>query len=188
VAEKLRRIQQIFARAREYNFLFSLFAAAVSKVSALGALALRAYQTFGFGVAAILAGVIAFLGIWGIPRLFKRVRPRRPTLSELGIALAAVALVLFVWTANSLPSAIEYISSVAAGPKAASSAPSPAPASVPPKAPPVYLAQLGLAPGADPDPPLRFIAKSVENGTAPVPCSRVGSSPKRKPFQGNSAA
>jgi hypothetical protein len=73
-------------------------------VSAMGALALRTYQSFGIGNAALLATFTALLGIWGIPRIFERVRPRIPTFKEIKFSLTAALLVLFVWTANQLSS------------------------------------------------------------------------------------
>jgi hypothetical protein len=70
----------------------------------MGALALRAYQSFGIGNTALLAVAVALLGIWGVPRIFERVRPRKPTLKEVVGSLIAGLLVLFVWTANIIPS------------------------------------------------------------------------------------
>jgi hypothetical protein len=51
----------------------------------------------------LLAVATALLGIWGIPRIFERVRPRRPSLKEIISSLVAGVLVLFVWAANQLP-------------------------------------------------------------------------------------
>jgi hypothetical protein len=103
VGEQRHSIRDILARAREYNFLVNLAIAAWVAVSAMGALVLRAYQSFGVGNMALLAVSTALVGIWGVPRIFARVRPRRPTFGEAIASLAAGLLVLFVWTANLLP-------------------------------------------------------------------------------------
>jgi hypothetical protein len=91
------------ARARELNFLANIIAAIWALVSAMGALALRAYQSFGIGNAALLAVGIALFGILAIPRVFQWKHPRWPTLRETVISIGAGLLVLFVWTANKLP-------------------------------------------------------------------------------------
>jgi RsiW-degrading membrane proteinase PrsW (M82 family) len=69
----------------------------------MGALAFRAYQSFGIGNTALLAVAAALLGIWGVPRIFEHIRPRKPTLKEIIASLLAGLLVLFVWTANTIP-------------------------------------------------------------------------------------
>jgi hypothetical protein len=48
--EKRQSVREILARAREYNFLVTVFAAIWVPVSAMGALAIRAYQSFGIGI------------------------------------------------------------------------------------------------------------------------------------------
>jgi hypothetical protein len=98
-----RQTKGIVARARELNFWATILKAASVSIGAMGALALRAYQSFGIGNTAMLAVAVALLGIWGIPRIFERVRPRKPTIKEMSLSGCAALLVLFVWTADKLP-------------------------------------------------------------------------------------
>ena len=70
-----RQTKGILARARELNFLVAVLVAAVSAMSAL---ALRAYQSFGLGEQVLLAAVVALIGIWGVPRILHGRNPADP--------------------------------------------------------------------------------------------------------------
>jgi hypothetical protein len=113
---KERQTKGIVARAREFNFLVTVLGAVWVAVSAMGALALRSYQSFGVGNAALLAVAAALLGIWGIPRIFERVCPRRPSFREIVASLIAGLLVLFVWAANQLPTLFQAAPTAANNP------------------------------------------------------------------------
>jgi hypothetical protein len=108
VAEKAPRTgNKIIDRAHALDFRISIAYAVWVCVSAMGALALRAYQAFGIGNTALLAVGISLLGIWGVPKLYQIIRSRPQSSStffpKLIAAITAGLLVLFVRAANVLP-------------------------------------------------------------------------------------
>jgi hypothetical protein len=107
VAEERQTPEGVLERAHVLDFRLRLIYAAWAVLSALGALVFRAYQSFGIGNTALLAVGVTLLGIWGLPRIFELVHNRHGggiTFSKVVASLLAGALVIFVWTADKLPS------------------------------------------------------------------------------------